>query len=160
MIFVSASGMKVTFDMSKRVKQLNELNLWLSVFKAQLEYTAKPINEILETIAERTQGIAFDFTIKCSEYIKSGEDLPSAWNMTVKDVILKSSIKKEERDLWLGLGGQLGTTDLCGQLAICSMYEELIKKSVDKAEKQRQKNGNIYSVLGVMSAIAIGIIFI
>lgn len=154
------TGLNYTHSMSLRVERLGDIKILLNSFKIQLEFTAKPVYEILRLLSVQDLGSANIFVTACVKNIESGETVPTAWEKACRTYSEIGGFKKEDTGILRAFGSKLGVCDLKGQLSLCQIYEKMLEESLIKAQKYKEKNGSLYSSLGFMLGLAIGIILI
>ncbi len=76
--------------------------------------------------------------------------------------IYNSNTNMKEEDLLIleNLGKLLGKTDTQGQLSELELLDTFITKQINLAEEEQKKNEKLYRSLGIITGLAITIIFI
>lgn len=148
-------GMLVSKKYINRVNELKEFKNALNIFKTKISYTYEPIPEIFTEIAESINSkisLVFRQAAGAMDKITAGE----AWDIAL--TINNLNINEEDRNTLKNLSKLLGKTDLQGQLNQIEMTKDFLDTQIIKAEKERNKNENLYRILGMIIGLAIVII--
>lgn len=70
------------------------------------------------------------------------------WRSCVATLNFSTALNKEDRELLLRFGENLGVTDVEGQISNCELYITLFKKCFDNAKEIENKNVRLYRILG------------
>ena len=138
-----------------RVLELNKFQSGLVMFKSKLEFTYETIGdvflEISQIIYENNNNIFIDT-------LKDNRDLYISWAEAVDNE--KNGFNFEDKEIIKMFGKLLGKTDINGQLSQIELTQNLIKKQIEKAEYEKDKNSKLYKTLGIISGMAICIILV
>lgn len=146
--------------MSSRIKELEEILLMLSYTKTQLEYLLLPIQDLLKNLASKKELNKLKFIYNTEQYLNLGLSFYSAWEKAITEHSKLSDLKTEDINLLVAFGKEFGTTDLKGQLKLCSLYEKLIEEELERAKSFKEKYNELYSALGILGGIAAAILLI
>ncbi len=67
-------------------------------------------------------------------------------------------INEEDKNILKGLSKLLGKTNLEGQVREIELTQSFLKKQIEDAEQERQKNEKLYKTLGMTIGLAIVIL--
>lgn len=143
--------------MLKKRKALLEKTVSLIInIRVELSYRQEAILNLLSRISELSALQKLDYLSTCTEFVKKGEDFPSAWKKAIKES--KCPYSKEEKNKLCSLGEMLGTTDTESQLTMLKLYEEYMKEFLNKAEKSQREYGRLSLVMGFLLGFAVFIL--
>ena len=80
----------------------------------------------------------------------------TAWLNSIDESNLE--INEEDKNILKGLSKMLGKTNLEGQVSEIELTQSFLKKQIENAELEKQKNEKLYSRLGTTIGLAIVII--
>ena len=129
-IFGTSLSLGIMFSKkySNRVKTLKELNSALNIFLTKIKYTYEPIPDIFEEISKNTYKNVSNLFYDLSQKMKNTE-AGTAWLNSI-----------EESNLEIEL------------------TQSFLKKQIEYAEQERQKNEKLYKTLGMTIGLAIVIL--
>lgn len=128
----------------RRLQQLEQMQQSLCMLHGEIRYTGEELPEIFEHLCGRTDSPFSEFYDFLSEKMRKldGEALNQLWKTGIDRSLKKTYLKKEDRQLLLELGGQMGYLDTKMQLS--SIENTLAQLEVHigdlkKSQNQRQK---------------------
>lgn len=129
-----------------------------NIIKTQLDYCNTPVTEMLQKL-KSTKGLdRLGFIYDCNEMCECGKEFPKAWSDSIKNSIELNSLQRGDKELLFEFGSVFGTTDLNGQLNLCSFYINQISEKQNDARERYKAYGKIYSAMGFLSGTALAII--
>lgn len=156
-IFCTSSTLGIMFSKkySNRVKTLKEINSALNIFLTKIKYTYEPIPDIFKEISQNTEKNISNLFYTSSIKMKNTE-AGKAWQESIEESNLE--INKEDKNILKGLSKLLGKTNLEGQVSEIELTQSFLKKQIEDAEQERQKNEKLYKTLGMTIGLAIVIL--
>ncbi|MGB4023833.1 MAG: stage III sporulation protein AB [Acutalibacteraceae bacterium] len=154
MIFCTTVGRYLSQKLYQRIKLLEQTNLMLNTIKTQIEYCNTPVREALERFKN------LEFVDRCINEWEKGKQFPQAWSDSVDQSVNLNALKKADKEILKAFGNAFGTTDLNGQLNICSFYINQVGENLNDAKEQYKMYGRLYCAMGILSGTAIAIILI
>ncbi len=156
-IFGTSLSLGIMFSKkySNRVKTLKELNSALNIFLTKIKYTYEPIPDIFEEISKNTYKNVSNLFYDLSQKMKNTE-AGTAWLNSIEESNLE--INEEDKNILKGLSKLLGKTNLEGQVSEIELTQSFLKKQIEYAEQERQKNEKLYKTLGMTIGLAIVIL--
>lgn len=136
-----------------RVIELNKFQNALVMLKSKIEFTHEPIKTIFEDISRiiyEDNNNIFEMTLN------NTKDICGSWNNSIN--ILKTNLNKEDKEVMRMFGKMLGKTDIKGQINEIELSMELIKRQINNAEKEKEKNFKLYKTMGAVIGLGICII--
>jgi len=127
----------------------------INTIKTQFEYCNTPIGEMLEKLKRNKE---LNFIDECIKRYEDGEQFSQAWSDSVHKSPSLNALQKGDKEILKAFGNVLGTTDLNGQLNICSFYISQIKEKQNDAKERFKTYGRLYSAMGILSGAAVAII--
>ncbi len=130
----------------------------LNIIKTQLEYCNTSVVDMLYKLKD-TKGLkSFTFIDDCIKKCEEETEFPVAWSESIKNCAQLNSLKKEDKDIFYEFGSVFGTTDLNGQLNLCSYYINIASERQNDAKEKFKTYGKVYSAMGFLSGTALAII--
>ena len=131
------AGFAESRKLSVRVERLEGFLKFLSAAKAEIRYTASPVERILAR-----QGGGLDFQPGCLRAMEQGMNFQQAW-----EACAGMGWNKTDAALLRDFGQGFGATDLEGQLAHCGLYERLAGERLKEARRERDVKSKLYRTL-------------
>ncbi len=153
-------GLSVVQRLSQRVRILSGLIAALETIQSEIYFNLTPLPLIVEQLAERSAEAVRPFFKTCAVCMRRLEDQSFAalWRHAVLEH--QSNFRQAEAQLLADLGGTLGKYDVETQARSIANTRNRLEALRDEAEKERARQGKVYSMLGVMCGLTIVIIFI
>ena len=139
-----------------RVRTIEELLMMIQTISTEINFSKSPLNLIIGRLSRRKDLVNLDFVDECVVLLMKGESFPEAWRKSVR----KSSINNAEKELLFSLGGNLGTSDVEGQLAICELHREMLENNLKISREKCAKFGKLYTSLGVLGGFLIEVLVV
>lgn len=130
----------------------------LQAIRAQLEFTAAPVQDLLETLCARSGLAPLSFLIDCCARCRAGEAFPDAWKAALAQQ--HTNLHQEDVQHLLAFGESFGTTDVAGQLGSCDLYYQLIQANLEQARADDIRYGKLLPGMGMLCGIAGAILLI
>lgn len=139
---------------------MTEILLFISAVKNEIEFNRKPIVSIFQENIGRSFMKSLSFVSDCVALTENGEDFKTAWNDSIKNSNSLSVLSDQDIQLLLSYGYQLGTTDVNGQINLCTLYQDLFEERLRNARKFEEHYGKIYRQSGIFIGTAIIILIL
>lgn len=145
--------------LKNRVKQIADLQLFLSEVERQIAFSAPPTDQLIRSLCEDSR---FATLLLASEYQKQRQrNLPPGDALSVAILNRKNlSLHSEDLQLFSDAVKQFGTTDLKGQLSLCREYRMRLEENRLLAEKERDRSARLYQTLGLLCGAGVGIVLV
>ncbi len=154
-IISSYIGILKSKTYENRVIELNQFQNALVMFKSKIEFTYEPLKNIFEDISKVIYSKEDNIFKKT---IQKEENIYDAWSNAIDES--KTFMTSEDKEIIRMMGKLLGKTDIKGQVNEILLTESLIKKQIEKAEYEKNKNVKLYKTMGIVLGIGICIILI
>lgn len=141
-----------------RVKALESVLVMLHTVRTQLQFSAAPVGQLLESICQLESLTPLTFLPECDRLYREGEVFPLAWQKALQRCA--GPLHKEDCAPLEAFGASLGTTDVCGQLQSCDLYEQLLAEHLQRARAENQKYAKLLPALGLLCGVALAIVLI
>ncbi len=145
---------------TKRVDVIKNLILMLLVIETQLRYARLPVSDLLRVLDENISLSELKFIKSCRERVCFGEMFPDAWKACVEDETELCRLLGNLSESLAGLGEDIGSTDLEGQLSCCEYYRQIFGRELEAQEEKSKKYSKLFPSLGLMLGISAAILFI
>jgi stage III sporulation protein AB len=147
----AAAGCLQARKLRERRDQLRAFLKFLSEAKTEIAFAAVPVDEILERYGRCLHFLAPYFYAR-----ESGKEFTQAWKAAADS----RTLSPRDRTLLRDFGNGFGATDMQGQQAHCSLYEEMTRKELEDAEEDYRKKGRLYRMLGVCAGAMLALVLI
>lgn len=145
----------------ERSKLLGSMMSTMQMLETEIVYGATPLPELLKKVAMKSkQEISWIF-LYTTEILdrKEGYLFYEAWEQAVKLKTKKTSFTKEDIDLLIRIGKNLGVSDRNDQIKHIHLLMEEIKRSYELSIINQNKNVRLCRNFGVLIGLTIIIIF-
>lgn len=142
--------------MRKRIVSLKQLLVFIENINSQISFSKKTIQEIIESISLKEE---MKLKMICELSKDESGDFLSAWRNTVMRYYSDDSLEKEDAEILLSFGNNLGVTDVEGQENNCRLHISMIEKQLKTAEENLKEKSRINTALSSFLALASIIIF-
>ncbi len=147
-------GVLKSKSFENRVIELSRFQSALIMFESKLKFTYEPIKNIFEEISNviyKNESNIFYLTSK------EERNINKAWCEATDSILFLNTSDKE---VIKTIGKLLGKTDIEGQISEISLGLDLVRKQIEDAEYERNKNSKLYRTMGVILGLGISIILI
>jgi stage III sporulation protein AB len=120
-----------------REDELGALVVLISRLKTELEYSAPPLESLLEALCLPGDRASPRFIADCRDRLAMGTVFPEAWREAVGHTTPR--LKEADRAKLLAFGRGLGTTDIPGQSRACSLYADMFAREQASAARECEK---------------------
>ncbi|KMT21340.1 stage III sporulation protein SpoIIIAB [Clostridium cylindrosporum] len=147
---------------SERLKQIRELQYSLNMLESEIIYSASPLIQAMEYVAERSRAPINEFFRVFSEklYKKEIEGILEGFQSTMMEFKGKLRLEKDEIDTLASFVKSLESSDLEGQKANFNITMKKLEGFEKRAEESMTKNEKLYKYLGVCSGLLVVIILV
>lgn len=130
--------------------------MFIENINSQISFSKKTIQEIIESISLKEE---MKLKMICELSKDESGDFLSAWRNTVMRYYSDDSLDKEDAEILLSFGNNLGVTDVEGQENNCRLHISMIEKQLKTAEENLKEKSRINTALSSFLALASIIIF-
>lgn len=89
---------------------------------------------------------------------ESNDNFHSWWVNCVSSLAKTTSLTKEDLNILLRFGANLGVTDTESQIANCELYLKMLEERLNTAKSLENKNARLYRILGFSLGCTVGLI--
>lgn len=144
----------------ERTKLLNSLLSTLQMLETEIVYGATPIPAIMQKVGNKTKkeiGNIFLFAADLLN-LNSGQTFDEIWHNAVTQGAKHTCLSREDVDLLLSLGKNLGISNCKDQMKHIRLIQEEFKRHYELALIEQSKNTKLFKNLGFLLGMAIVII--
>ena len=153
----SYMGIAMAGKFRLRLNQLQDFKKALTLLQTKMKYTYQPIPEIFAQIGQTMPEPVGNIFLVSSQQMEN-LTAQQAWEQTVQNA--RTNLKKEDKQVLLEFGKQLGKTDIEGQESQIALTLTFLENRIEEAKKELEKNAKLYQTLGVVSGLALVIILL
>ncbi len=147
-------------EYSSRVRQLEAAVSFINHVSTHIRYSAAPVDAILEQAAGMEELQSLPFLAGCAKRCREGEAFPAAWKQSLEEHKRTLSLKTHDMEVLHAFGTGLGTTDVEGQIAHCTLYTGLLNEALQSARREKETYGRLTVSLGVLAGIGTAVLLI
>lgn len=129
----------------------------LEEIRMVIGFSAPPIKEILDSLSERTDFSHFAFLSRVKIEYEKNPDIHYAWRSAALQV---EGFSENDRRMLIGIGEQLGKTDIRGQILMLESAEKSALSCLDEARADYQTKGGMIQKAWALCGIAAGILLL
>ncbi len=164
MVIIATTGYGIILsrDIKARLKELKELKKIIFLMKGEISFGHTPLLEAFDNVSRRC-GTPFKEIL--NSFVKFGKEsdkkpFVEIWNEGMTDLIDKTHLSKDEKELVMKLGGDLGLSDITTQQNAIDSFLNELDLNIKTLEKAVPNKVKLYNSMGIMLGIVIAIIMI
>ncbi len=145
-----------------RVNELSDFLVALDIFETKIKYTYDSLTTTFLYIADNMKTKIYRIFYITAEEIKNNKNdsAGESFKKTIDGEKIFLNLTKEDIEVVKSLGVSLGQTDLEGQLKNIELVRTSVKKQLEDARNEKNKNYKLYRNMGVLSGLIIIIIIL
>ena len=161
-IATSGYGFVLSRDIKLRLKELKELKKIIFLLKGEIGFGHTPILEAFDNISRRCVEPFKVMLTSFVEYGKKSDKKPFSeiWNEGMKGLVDKTHLSKDEKEMFMKLGSDLGLSDIKTQQNAMDTFLNELDVNISALEKVVPNKVKLYNSMGIMLGIVIAIIMI
>lgn len=136
-----------------RIKSLLEMYRMLQMLSGEIEFSRGVLGESFlrlgNRVAKEYQVFLQQLSYRLAE--GNGQTLEENWKQAVEEHLHITYLTKEDYDLFISLGEQLGYLDYEMELKTISMYMDRLQLKISNLEKEMTTKCKLYHTLGIAS---------
>lgn len=144
-------GLKYSFRLASRVKELALMREMFTTVKLRLEYECPATDELL-CFLEKNE--------RYYPYVKDISPSDIAVSLEKSSAYKALSVTREERQIVKDTFSGLGTTDLTTQLEMLDFSIMQLETALHEAQAEKRQKTRLYNSLGFMCAILVALLII
>ena len=162
LIICSFAGIGVYFSSleKQRVGALKNILTMLSLAETQLRYLNIPVAELMKNLSENPAVSGLRFIGRCSDMLENGAAFSLAWKNSIEEDCSLEKLLPETYESLVMLGGEIGSTDLEGQLSSCGYYKQIFTAALSEREEKCRRSSKLCPPLGLLLGITAAIMII
>lgn len=149
-------GFVISRKLSMRVRFLQQCLQFISYIETEIRYSQRVLSEIISEYKNESE--FKNFLIEVKENLKLRANFSDAWAESVHKIPNSYGLLKQDKELISEFGQELGSTDVDGQIALCSLNKSLISSILNAAKEEKTKKSKLYFMLGTSFGMCIAII--
>ena len=120
--------------------------------KAQIGFARMPLTDIIGYLILSEEFGSLTFLKNVNLYLSKGNSFCLSWKNSVKSFIGINGLTKEDAEILMNFGENLGGSDTKGQIENCDTYIELLSLRIERLKTKAQSKVKIYNSMGVLAA--------
>jgi stage III sporulation protein AB len=148
--------------LENRVFHLQELITALKILESEMKYRLDPLPDLLLRLGRAKDGMVCEFFETAGRLLKerTSRDSSLCWEEAVETVYHESAMNKEDKQILIDLGIELGKTDMMNQEGLFRRTFSMLEAQCEKAVEEKKTKGKMYQSLGTAVGILIVILLI
>lgn len=131
---------------------------FISCIETEIRYSQRVLSEIISEYKNESE--FKNFLIEVKENLKLRANFSDAWTESVHKIPNSYGLLKQDKELISEFGQELGSTDVDGQIALCSLNKSLISSILNAAKEEKTKKSKLYFMLGTSFGMCIAVILL
>ena len=140
------------------MKFLQQYLQFINYIETEIRYTQRVLSEIVSEYQSDSE--LSDFLVALKENLKSNASFSEAWQTTTKAIPDSYGLLRQDKELICEFGKEVGSTDVMGQVALCSLNKSLISAVLETAKEEKIKKSKLYFMLGSSFGMCVAIILL
>lgn len=144
----------------ERTKLLNSMLSTLQMLETEIVYGATPIPILLKKIGNKSRKEIGSVFLTAADLLnqKQGQTFEEVWYSAVDSQIKNTSFDKEDIEILLSLGKNLGISNCEDQMKHIRLIQEELKRNYETSIIEQGKNVKLFKNLGFLLGLSIVII--
>jgi stage III sporulation protein AB len=142
--------------LAQRVTFLEQLLRLIDSLETEIRFSSSSLIQLLRKYAQ-INGM-LEYLNRCAELANEGIPFTSSWQQAVGSIPREYGLTKDDRQFLIDFGGNLGVSDVEGQVNHCRLHRELAAVRLEQARGDKQKKGRLYTMLGLFAGIGIALL--
>lgn len=143
-----------------RMQDLEQLKKAITIFNAEITYSATPLFEVFNEISNRTNGVvAMAFEAAAEGLLnRKGKTAEEIWSKSVIDVQTNAYFNEEDMEYLFSFGRTLGFADKEMQVRNAVLLLDYIENAQSALREKRKVDERLYKTLGLLGGIMVCIV--
>ncbi len=150
-------GLSEANKLKQKAKEAERILIMIEQIKIRLQFSAASTSEILQEMKQVDEVNALPFVANVADRYDT-EPFDSLWEKEVR--YADFSISSDDVAMLVSFGQSLGTTDLDGQLELCSIFKKRFADRQSFYENEYKKKAKLYVSLGFFLGLGAAVILI
>lgn len=153
---------KLCQEMRARIRNIAQMKEIFRLFQSEISYNRVTLPETCFQVSGRVEEpfkTAME-RIYTEAFEKSGAQFPELWKKEMENCLRNIQAKKEERDIFLEFGNQLGFSDLEMQIGMLSKNIAQLEELYEKTKNAMENQEKVITGAGILGGLLLVIIMI
>lgn len=147
-------GLTQSMDLKKRLKLLTELRRTLKLLSGEIRCVHSPLPEAFVRVGKKVSEPYSGFLQAAAEGMEGEKKRPLGEIFQEnQSLFLGTALNKEDQEMILELGRQMGYLDITMQLQTLELFGEALEESINNAAEDYSKKAKMYRYLGVLTGL-------
>ncbi len=164
LIVLASGGIGVVkgMELQKYLRELEQLRQFFWMLRREIQYTKAPFSEAFFHIGKRMEGTHGEWLLYLAGQLeeKAGITFFQLWKESIDRCLIKSQLKRKDKEELKEIGRQMGALDEKMQLGTIDLYLEQLAFVIQKTREELVAKKRLCNCLGVMGGIFLVIILI
>lgn len=156
----SSLGFLKARQISLRSKQLQELKTALEMLKTEIDYGVTPLPVAFTKLANNLNSPLGDLFSTAKKNLAAGLVAQRSWQEAVSEVMPRTALLAEDKELLLEIGYNLGNSNSADQIRHLDLAQEKISHLHQIAAAEKEAKVKLWRYLGVLTGLLVVIIIV
>ena len=155
------AGMMKASELKERIFLLEDFYKMILEMKGQINYFREPLIGIFRKTEQKQDSKAFQFLGLCRKELENqNREISVIWKDNIECMYKKTSLTKEDREIFCYAGNFIGQTDYENQLQQFEYMEKKISHQIEEARRFYRQKGPMYRRIGFFTGGIVAIVFL
>lgn len=155
-------GWALCREMNSEIQHLKTQKQILIYMIGEISYLHRPIEEIMDIIAEKVEAPYSSFLMIVSQKLqeRSGKELINLWRDGIDDMFHRTDISKTALNYFEKMGNCFGCEGDNLQVEALKLFENELDAGINKALTKKEENSRLIRVLSTLTGILCIVLFL
>ena len=130
----------------------------MSYIETEIRYSRRVLSEL--TRSYQTEGELKVFLSAVCELLDEKISFGQAWRAALEGLPSSYGLLRQDKELVCAFGGELGGSDVDGQIALCRLNKNLISAALEQALEEKLRKSKLYFMLGSSAGLCLAIVLL
>lgn len=141
-----------------RARFLQQFLQLVSYIETEIRYSRRVLSEIIR--GYQTEGELQVFLSAVCELLDEKISFGQAWRDALERLPSSYGLLRQDKELICAFGGELGASDVDGQIALCRLNKNLISAALEQALEEKLRKSKLYFMLGSSAGLCLAIVLL
>ena len=130
----------------------------MSYIETEIRYSRRVLSELIRSY--QTEGELKVFLSAVCELLDEKISFGQAWRAALEGLPSSYGLLRQDKELVCAFGGELGASDVDGQIALCRLNKNLISAALEQALEEKLRKSKLYFMLGSSAGLCLAIVLL
>ncbi len=140
-----------------RMLELRKFIIMLDEMSVLIRFRATRTRDLIDELSKQENLSNFVFLNLLTDFMDMEDDINISWKTAASRTLF---LTRSDKDILIGVGEQIGSTDVDGQLSMLELSRMLAEKNLNQAEDEYRTKGRMLRTVWMLCGLAAGIMVI